>query len=82
MYEGNQLKKMILLECLSLLVQHGVRYKMLVDDLHQYLPNILRMSQESHECKAHKRLLMTIYEILVNVSDANVAPSIWPMHSV
>lgn len=68
LYETSSMSKMILFECILLILQHGCKYKHLADDLHQYVPVVIDMTKRDHQIKAQKLLLMLIHEFLVIVS--------------
>lgn len=69
---GNQdtaISKLELLQCIPPLLQHASRNAYLIGDLPQYLPTLVVMiKDESHQYKAQKQILFTIYEVIRCVS--------------
>lgn len=71
LFEISDMPKMILLECIPLLVQCGTRYTHLVSDLHQYTPNIVAIVHREHQIKAQHQVVLTVYEFTCNVRFEN-----------
>lgn len=68
---NTQIQKLELLQCIPLILQHGSKYTYLVNHLHQYLPNIVRMVNEGqlhNQINAQKQILLIVYEFIRNVS--------------
>lgn len=58
----------MILECVSLIIQHGTRHTHLTLRLHEFLPKIIEISKEQLALKAKCELLRIAYEICHNVS--------------
>lgn len=71
LYEKSDMQKLNLLECFPLIIQHGTKYTHLINDLNQYLPNMIRIVEQDHQFKAQKQVLLTVYELTINVRTQN-----------
>lgn len=67
LYEEGQMKKNILIEFLLLIIQNGIRYKMLADDFHQYNSQILRIVNEQHDVREFDNMLLFVQEYIIKV---------------
>lgn len=70
--KDSQIQKLELLQCIPLILRHGAKYSYLVNDLHQYLPNIIKIVNESHlqnQINAQKQIFLIVYEFIRNVSE-------------
>lgn len=76
LYTKSNIPKLIILECASLIIQHGVKYTHLALRLHEFLPNIIEISKSKLALKAECELLRIIYEICHHVS-IQVKPNIF-----
>lgn len=74
--------KLNLLECVPLLVRCGTRNSHLATDLHQYLPNVVRIVRQDHQIKAQHQVMMIVYEFMINVSlsDSHIFLPIFKFH--
>lgn len=66
LYDENQIKKPKLIECMTLAIQIGTKYKLLADDLHQYDAHILKILKEENDKRENVYILLR--EFLLSVS--------------
>lgn len=67
----SQIPKLDILQCIPLIVRQGTKYQFLVSDLHQYLPNVIRIvkdGQFENQLNSQKQILLIVYELIRNVS--------------
>lgn len=70
--ESSERQKLELLQCIPLILKHGTKYRYLVSDLHQYLPNVIQIINESQlekHINAQKQILNIVYEFVRHVSN-------------
>lgn len=68
LFERSEMPKLSLLECFPLLIKCGKQYTHLASDLHQYLPNVVKIVRQQHQIKAQHQVVMTVFEFAGNVS--------------
>ncbi|XP_031619505.1 serine/threonine-protein kinase ATM [Contarinia nasturtii] len=71
LYKQNRIQKNELLQCIPLILQHGSKYRYLVSDLHQYLPDIVQIINEGqfqNHINAQKHILHIVYEFIRNLA--------------
>lgn len=72
---NNQISKLELLQCIPLVLQHASKYTYLVVDLHQYLPDVIKIVNEGelhNQIRAQKEILLIVYEFIRNVGDLHI----------
>lgn len=68
--QDTTISKLELSQCIPPLLRHASRYTYIIGDLSQYLPILVIMiKDESHQYKAQKQILFTIYEMIRCVSN-------------
>lgn len=69
--EQTQISKLELLQCVPLVLRHGLKYRYLVNDLHQYLPYIIQIVNEGqlqNQINSQKQILFIVYAFICSVS--------------
>lgn len=54
-----------------MIIRHGAKHKYLVNDLHQYLPNVIRIVNDAQlqtQLNSQKQILLIVHELIRNVS--------------
>lgn len=68
MYENENVTKLYVLQCISMVIDYGCTYGHLLFDLRQYIPNLKLIASEEHEFSVKKEMLKIIYLFTKHVS--------------
>ncbi|XP_055323121.1 serine/threonine-protein kinase ATM isoform X2 [Sitodiplosis mosellana] len=68
---NSQIKKIEILQCIPLILRKGAKYRYLVSEMHQYLPNVIRIvndGQLQNQPNSQKQILQIVYELIRNLA--------------
>lgn len=68
LYDNSEISKLSIMECVTLIIRNGVKYTHLEVDLHQFLPTLIRITEDNLPDRTKMEAMNAVYEVAHCVS--------------